>query len=108
MSLATNKIILANATSNTAGAYFLTTTVTAVSTGNGTVIPAGVYLMFPQANTSVIANNGSSNATLIAANTGGVIISDGVNVFAKTSATSDTVTLLATNGGQAVGSTYAS
>ena len=108
MSLATNKIILANATSNTAGAYFLTTTVAAVNTGNGTVIPAGVYLMFPQANTSVIANNGSSNTTLIAANTGGVIISDGVNVFAKTSATTDTVTLLATNGGQAVSSTFAS
>lgn len=107
MSLSTNKIILANATTNTAGAYFLTTTVTAVSTGNGTVIPAGVFLMFPQANTSVIANNGSSNTTLIAANTGGVIISDGVNVFAKTTASSDTVTLLATNGGQAVGSTYA-
>ena len=107
MSLSTNKIILANATSNTAGAYFLTTTVAAVSTGNGTVIPAGVYLMFPQANTSVIANNGSSNATLIAANTGGVIISDGVNVFAKTSyASGDTVTLLATNGGQAVSGTY--
>ena len=106
MSLSTNKIILANATSNTAGAYFLTTTVTAVSTGNGTVIPAGVYLMFPQANTSVIANNGSSNSTLIAANTGGVIISDGVNVFAKTTASSDTVTLLATNGGQSVSGTY--
>jgi hypothetical protein len=107
MSLATNKIILANATSNTAGAYFLTTTVAAVNTGNGTVIPAGVYLMFPQANTSVIANNGSSNATLIAANTGGVIISDGVNVFAKTSyASGDTVTLLATNGGQSVSGTY--
>ena len=107
MSLATNKIILANATSNTAGAYFLTTTLTAVNTGNGTVIPAGVYLMFPQANTSVIANNGSSNATLIAANTGGVIISDGVNVFAQTSyAGGDTVTLLATNGGLAVSGTY--
>lgn len=107
MSLSTNKIILANATTNTAGAFFLTTTVTAVSTGNGTVIPAGVFLMFPQANTSVIAYNGSANATLIAANTGGVIISDGVNVYAKTSASSDTVTLLATNGGQAVSSTYA-
>ena len=107
MSLSTNKIILAGAQSNTAGAYFLTKTVTAVNTGNGTVIPAGVYLMFPQANTSVIAYNGSSNATLIAANTGGVIISDGVNVYAKTSATSDTVTLLATNGGQNVSSTYA-
>lgn len=107
MSLSTNKIILAGAQSNTAGAYFLTTTVTAVNTGNGTVIPAGVYLMFPQANTSVIAYNGSSNATLIAANTGGVVISDGVNVFAKSTASSDVVTLLATNGGQNVSSTYA-
>jgi uncharacterized membrane protein len=55
-----------------------------------------------------LAYNGSSNATVIAANTGGVIISDGVNVYAKTSASSDVVTLLATNGGQNVSSTYAS
>ena len=109
MSLSTNKIILASAQSNTAGAYFLTTTLTASNSGNGTVIPAGVYLMYPQANVSVIAYNGSSNATLIAANTGGVILSDGVNVFAKSSyASGDTVTLLATNGGQAVSSTFAS
>jgi 3D (Asp-Asp-Asp) domain-containing protein len=108
MSLSTNKIILSGAQSNTAGAYFLTTTVTSTSTGNGTVIPAGVYIMFPQANTSVVAYNGSSNATVIAANTGGVIISDGVNVYAKSTATADTVTLLATNGGQNVSSTYAS
>ena len=106
MSLSTNKIILANATSNTAGAYFLTTTVSAVSTGNGTVIPAGVYLMFPQATTSVVAFDGSANNTLIAANTGGVIISDGVNVFAKAASGTTTVTLLATNGGQAVSGTY--
>lgn len=108
MSLSTNKIILSGAQTNTAGAYFLTTTITSTSTGNGTVIPAGVYLMFPQANTSVIVYNGSSNATLIAANTGGVIISDGVNVYAKSTAAADTVTLLATNGGQNVSSTYAS
>ena len=109
MSLATNKIILASAQSNTAGAYFLTTTLTASNSGNGTVIPAGVYLMYPQANVSVIAYNGSSNATLIAANTGGVILSDGVNVYAKSSyASGDTVTLLATNGGQSVSSTFAS
>jgi len=56
----------------------------------------------------VIAYNGSSNATVMAANTGGVVISDGVNVYAKSTASADTVTLLATNGGQAVGSTYAS
>jgi hypothetical protein len=108
MSLSTNKITLAGAQTNTAGAYFLTTTITSTSTGNGAVIPAGVFLMFPQANTSVIAFNGTSNATLIAANTGGVIISDGVNVYAKSTAAADTVTLLATNGGQNVGSTYVS
>ena len=108
MSLSTNKIILAAAQTNTAGAYFLTTTITSTSTGNGTVIPAGVYIMFPQANTSVLAFNGSSNATVMAANVGGVVISDGVNVYAKSTAAADTVTLLATNGGQAVGSTYAS
>lgn len=109
MSLSTNKIILAGAQTNTAGAYFLTTTLSAVNTGNGTVVPAGVYLMFPQANVSVLAYNGSSNATLVAANTGGVIISDGVNVYAKSSyASGDTVTLLATNGGQNVSSTYTS
>jgi hypothetical protein len=106
MSLSTNKIILASAQTNTAGAYFLTTTITSTSTGNGTVIPAGVYIMFPQANTSVIAYNGSSNATVIAANVGGVIISDGVNVYAKSTQTADTVTLLATNGGQSVSGTY--
>ena len=106
MSLSTNKIILANATTNSAGAFFQTTTVTAVSTGNGTVIPAGVFVMFPQANTSVIAFNGSSNATVMAANTGGVVISDGINVYAKTTASSDTVTLLATNGGLSASGTY--
>ena len=108
MSLSTNKIILASAQTNTAGAYFLTTTITSTSTGNGTVIPAGVYIMFPQANTSVVAYNGSSNATVMAANTGGVVISDGVNVYAKSTASADTVTLLATNGGQSVSSTFAS
>lgn len=107
MSLSTNKIILAGAASNTAGAYFLTTTITASNSGNGTVIPAGVYVMFPQANVSVLAYNGSANATVMAANTGGVVISDGVNVFAKSSyASGDTVTLLATNGGQSVSGTY--
>lgn len=107
MSLSTNKIILAGAQSNTAGAYFLTTTITASNSGNGTVIPAGVYVMFPQANVSVLAYNGSANATVMAANTGGVIISDGVNVFAKSSyASGDTVTLLATNGGQSVSGTF--
>lgn len=108
MSLSTNKIILAGAQANTPGAYFLTTTITAVNTGNGTVVPAGVYMMFPQANVTVIAaTSNTSNSTIIAANTGGTIISDGVNVWAKSSyASGDTVTLIGSNGGQAVSGTY--
>jgi len=107
MSLGLNKIILANATTNTAGAYFSNTTVTA--TNAGAVIPAGTYLVFPTANVVITANNGSSITTLLANNTGGMILADGTNVFAQsTIAGNGTVVLLATNGGQAVGSTYAS
>jgi hypothetical protein len=82
----------------------------AVSTGNGTVIPAGVYILIPQVNVSIIAStSNTSNSTVLPANTGGVILSDGVNVFAKTTNSGgDTVTLLATNGGQNVSSTFAS
>ena len=107
MSLGLNKIILANATTNTAGAYFSNTTVTA--TNAGAVIPAGTYLMFPTANVVVQANNGSTISTVLANNTGGVIISDGVNVYAtSTVAGNGTVVLLTTNGGINVSSTYAS
>jgi len=42
MALALNKIILANATTNTAGAYFSNVSLTAANAG--TVIPAGTYL----------------------------------------------------------------
>lgn len=107
MALATNKIILAGATTNTAGAYFQTVTVTAVDSGNGTVVPAGIYVMFPSANVTVLANDGSSNATVMAANTGGVVISDGVNVYVKNSSGNANVTMLDINGGQAAGETYA-
>lgn len=107
MSLALNKIILAGATTNAAGAYFSNTTVTA--TNAGAVIPAGTYLMFPTANVVVQANNGSTISTVLANNTGGVIISDGVNVYAtSTVAGNGTVVLLTTNGGINVSSTYAS
>ena len=107
MSLSANKIILATAVTNTAGAYFLTTTLTAVNTANGTVIPAGIYVMFPSANVSILASNGATNATVMAANVGGVVISDGYNVYAKSSyASGDTVTLLSPNGGQAVTGTF--
>lgn len=105
MSLGLNKIILANATTNTAGAYFSNATVTA--TNAGAVIPAGTYLVFPTANVVITANNGSSITTLLANNTGGMLISDGVNVFAQSAiAGNGTVTLLTVNGGVNVSGTY--
>jgi hypothetical protein len=107
MSLTTNKIIIAGATSNTVGAYFQTTIVTAIDSGNGTVVPAGIYLMVPSTNVTVIANTGSANSTIMAANTGGVIFSDGINVFVKNSSGNANVTLIGVNDGQAAPETYA-
>ena len=105
MALGLNKIILANATTNAAGAYFSNATVTA--TNAGAVIPAGTYLVFPTANVVITANNGSTITTLLANNTGGMLLSDGVNVFAQsTIAGNGTVTLLTVNGGVNVSGTY--
>ena len=112
MSLGLNKIILANASTNTAGAYWQLTTVTA---NNATaLIPAGTYLAFPTANVTieaVNAYNATTNVatfvTLIANNTGGVVISDGVNVRANVIVATATTMILATvNGGQSVSGTY--
>ena len=105
MALGLNKILVAGALTNSAGAYFQTTTVTATS--SGTRVPAGTYLMFPAANVTVTANNGSSITTLLANNTGGVLISDGINVFVNAASTNVTVTLITVDGGEAVSSTYA-
>ena len=107
MALALGKLILAgsNATTNTAGAYFQTVTVAA--TNIGTVIPAGLYIACPQANTAYQANNGTSIVTILPANIGGMVLSDGINVFANAS-TNATVTLITVNGGEAANSTYAS
>jgi len=107
MSLATNKIILAGATSNTDGAYFQTSIVNAINTGNGTVVPAGIYLMVPAANVTVVANTGSANSTILANNTGGMIMSDGVNVFVKHASSNADVTLIGVNGGENAPETYA-
>ncbi len=106
MSLAGNKIILAGAVSNSAGAYFETTTVNAVSTGNGTVVPAGFYILFPAANVTVLAYDGSANTVFIANNTGGTIFSDGINVRLKGASANVTVTLLQVNEGQAISGTF--
>ena len=107
MSLGINKIILANASANTAGAYFQTQTVTAIDSGNGTLVPAGVFIMVPSANVTVIANTGSANSTIMAANTGGVVISDGINVWVKNASGNATVTMIGVNDGQSAPETFA-
>jgi hypothetical protein len=108
MALAMNKILVANTTTNTTSAYLQTTTVAAVTSGNGTVISAGTYMMNAQANVTIVMYDGSNWGTMIANNTGGYFVSDGVNVGAKAVNANTTATLVTINGGQAVGSTYAS
>jgi hypothetical protein len=72
-----------------------------------------MYIVFPTANvtiqaTSAVNTNGNITAvsTVLANNTGGMIISDGVNVFANSSVTNATVTLLTVSGGQNVSGTF--
>jgi len=116
MSLGLNKIILANASTNTPGAYWQIQTVAVAASGN-TVVPAGTYLLFPTANVTIEAvsayNTNTSCTTpstwsvCLANNAGGVLISDGVNVRANAIvATSATVTLVTVNGGQNASGTY--
>jgi len=116
MALGLNKILISNASANTAGAYFLPVTVANVGAGNATAmtnaqfIPAGMYLMLPAANVTIEVNNytGTANSwtTLLANNTGGVLVSDGFNVRANAVSGTQTVTLLTVNGGQAASYTY--
>ena len=79
---------------------------------NAQFIPAGTYLMLPAANVTIEVNNytGTANSwtTLLANNTGGVLISDGYNVRANATTGTQTVTLLTVNGGQAVSGTFLS
>jgi hypothetical protein len=111
MALALNKIILANAIANTPGAYLQITTTPATTVGNA--IPAGMYIVFPTANVTIQATsavnattgNATTTSIVLANNTGGVIFSDGVNVFANAT-TNTTVTLLTIDGGQNVSGTY--
>ena len=118
MALSTNKIILANAATNTAAAYFepvtVYTTTAAVGTANvGGVIPAGVWTLLPTTNV-VVQMNTSNNlsapsfSNLAAVNVGvPLFISDGANMQVISSNSANiTVTLYGPNGGQAVSGTY--
>lgn len=116
MALGLNKILVANTSANTSGAYLTPVTVANVGAGNATAmlnsqfIPAGTYLMLPAANVTIEVNNytGTANSwtTLLANNTGGTLISDGFNVRANAVTGTQSVTLLTVNGGQAASGTY--
>jgi hypothetical protein len=117
MSLALNKIVLANASTNTAGAYFEPVVVSNVGSGNSTAmltsqfIPAGLYVYPSTANVVIEFNQytGTANSwvTLVAANTvAPVLVSDGYNVRANASTGTQTVTLYTVNGGQAATGTF--
>lgn len=109
MSLGLNKILLANAATNGAGAYFQ-----AYSAGNATVtLPAGTYYITPTANVTIELNNDTTGnisnaswAVVVANNTGGLFIADGTNVRANVLAGTPTITLFTVDGGQAVSGTY--
>ena len=121
MALALNKIILANAATNGAGAYLQGVTISSIGIGNATLmnagvssaqyVPAGLYIL-PQTTNNVTievnAYTGSANAwtTYIAANTGGTIISDGFNVRANATTSTQTLTLYTVNGGNSATGTY--
>lgn len=121
MALALNKILLANAVTNGAGAYLQGVTISSVGIGNATLmnagvssaqyVPAGVYIL-PQTTNNVAievnAYTGSANAwtTYIAANTGGTVISDGFNVRANATTSTQTLTLYTVNGGNTASGTF--
>lgn len=113
MALALNKIILASAAANTPGAYFQSTTITATKAAN-TLVPAGVYVLIPPSaagNTLVtlqVQNPQNTWTAISGITTGGVVISDGVNVRLTNADATNTVTVtaLTIDGGQAATGTY--
>ena len=121
MSLSLNKILLANAATNTAGAYLQGITISSIGIGNTTLmnagvssaqfVPAGAYIL-PQTTNNVTievnAYTGTANAwtTYIAANTGGTVISDGWNVRANATTSTQSLTLYTSNGGNNAPGTF--
>jgi hypothetical protein len=118
-----SKIVLANVQANTPGGAFQpvafanvwpgTSTAMAANVSNGSAqyIPAGTYMLPATANVTIEFNayTGSANnwVTVLANNTGGVVVSDGVAVRANaTAAAATSITLYSINGGQAVSGTF--
>lgn len=113
MSLASNKIVLANAATNTAGAYNQPITLyTGTGATTGVTVPAGFWQMLATTNV-VVQMNTSNNANALSwtnistVNTAAFFMSDGFNFQAISTNTSNiTVTLYGPNGGNAVSGTY--
>jgi len=123
MALGLNKILLANANTNTPGAYPQTVVISSIGIGNassmnaGTLasqyVPAGLYIMPITAggNVAIEVNSGTNNnvwATYIASNSGGTVLSDGYNVRANATVSNQTLTMYTVNGGQNVSATFVS
>ena len=112
MSLSTNKILLANASTNTAGAFFqvVSLNVTNAATAAST-IPAGLHYVPNTANVTVYFNTSNNIASpsfqvALANNTAGLVYSDGVNVVANSAFGNVVINLYTSNGGSAVSGTY--
>jgi len=112
MSLSTNKILLANASTNTAGAYFQVTSFNVTNSATAaTTIPAGLWFVTNTANVTIYFNTSNNVAsptftTALANNTAGLVFSDGVNVLANSALGNVTINLYGSNGGNAVSGTY--
>lgn len=116
MALALNKIIVGNTSANTAGSYLQPVTVSSVGAGNSTAmlsaqyIPAGLYIIPSTANVTVEVNyyTGSANSwtSFIAANTTGILFSDGYNMRANATTGTQTLTIWTVNGGNAITGTF--
>jgi hypothetical protein len=111
MALGLNKILIAGTYENTPGAYFQAQANIAATTA-GNVVPAGTYLVVNTSNVviqTVTSYNSTSNvatwSNVYPINSGGVIISDGLNVqlLATTNASANLVTV---NGGSPVVGTF--
>jgi hypothetical protein len=105
-----NKILVAGASTNAAGAF-----IQAYALGTATAtVPAGDYYIAPTGNVTIELNTNTSGnisnasyAVVVANNTGGYFIADGVNIRANVLAGTPTITLFQVNQGQAVSETYA-
>lgn len=110
MALSVPKILLAgaNVATGQVGAYWQNANVTVNTAGANLniVIAAGVYYANTPTNCAVYMNiSGAANTIVLAANSAGLIVSDGASMFANTS-TNGTLVMCTVNGGANVSGTF--